>query len=169
MSVVAAFVVAFVGSVALWWVYFDRSASYGSRAIASASDPGRLGRSAYTYFHLPMVAGIMVAAVADELTIAHPTGPPSFTTAVVAVAGPILFLAGHALYKRAVSGWLLVSHLAGIVVLAAVLPLGLVAPPLVVAVAATLVIVSVAGWDSWTVWRLNRAATGSGRPLPAAE
>ena len=44
------------------------------RAFASSSDPGRLGRSAYTYFHIPMVAGIIVTAVGDELAIAHPLG-----------------------------------------------------------------------------------------------
>jgi low temperature requirement protein LtrA len=63
VATVAAFVVAFFGSVALWWVYFNFSAWYGSEAITSAPDPGRLGRSAYTYCHLPMVAGIIVTAV----------------------------------------------------------------------------------------------------------
>ena len=29
-----------------------------------------LGRSAYTYFHLPMVAGIIAIAASDELTVA---------------------------------------------------------------------------------------------------
>ena len=57
---VAAFVVAFLGSVALWWVYFDRSAEESAATIARVPDPGRLGRSAYTYFYLPMVAGIIV-------------------------------------------------------------------------------------------------------------
>lgn len=152
----AAFAVAFVGSVALWWIYFNRSARYGSQVIAAARDPGRLGRSAYTYFHLPMVAGIIVAAVADELTIAHPDGPPSLAVAAVTVAGPILFLIGHALFKHAVSGWLLASHLAGMVVLAALLPLGLVAPPLAVGAAATLVLIGIAAWDTWLAHAFDR-------------
>jgi low temperature requirement protein LtrA len=50
-------VVAFVGSAALWWIYFNRSAEDGRAVIARLADPGRLGRVAYTYFHLPMVAG----------------------------------------------------------------------------------------------------------------
>jgi low temperature requirement protein LtrA len=45
----AAFAVAFIGTVAFWWVYFDRTAEAGRRVIAAASDPGRLGVSAYTY------------------------------------------------------------------------------------------------------------------------
>ena len=66
---VTAFVVAFAGIVALWWIYFDRGARLASAVIAAADDVGRQGRSAYTYFHVPMVAGIIVTAVADELTI----------------------------------------------------------------------------------------------------
>ena len=46
----AAFVVAFVGSVALWWIYFDRGAELAQEIIRRSDDPGRLGRSAYSYF-----------------------------------------------------------------------------------------------------------------------
>ena len=52
-ATVSAFVVAFLGSVALWWLYFNRSAEAASEAISSSEDPGRLARSAYTYFHCP--------------------------------------------------------------------------------------------------------------------
>ena len=41
----AAFVVAFVGSVALWWIYFDRGAELAQEIIRRSDDPGRLGRS----------------------------------------------------------------------------------------------------------------------------
>ena len=44
----------------LWWIYFDRGARLASDVIAASDDPGRLGRSAYTYVHVPMVAGIIV-------------------------------------------------------------------------------------------------------------
>jgi low temperature requirement protein LtrA len=40
----AALVVAFVGSVALWWVYFHDSAERASRVLAAAADPGRTAR-----------------------------------------------------------------------------------------------------------------------------
>jgi low temperature requirement protein LtrA len=43
----AAFVVAFLGSAALWWIYFGvRSAEAGREVISSSEDPGRLARSA---------------------------------------------------------------------------------------------------------------------------
>ncbi len=69
---VAAFSSAFVGSVAMWWIYFNIGAERASRTIAASSDPGRVARLSYTYLHIPLVAGIIVAAVGDELVLAHP-------------------------------------------------------------------------------------------------
>ena len=63
---IGAFVVAFAGSVALWWLYFDRSADDSAEVIARSDDPGRLGRTAYHLIHPVMVAGIIVAAAGDE-------------------------------------------------------------------------------------------------------
>jgi low temperature requirement protein LtrA len=145
---VAAFAAAFAGTVALWWIYFYRSAEGGSRVIASAADPGRLGRSAYTYFHLPMVAGIIVTAVANELTIAHADGQAGAGTAAVILGGPALFLAGHALFKRSLSGRLYTSRLVAILVLAFLTP-AMLMPQLALAVGAALVLVAVACWDTW--------------------
>ena len=125
-----AFVCAFLGSVALWWIYFDRSAGMAGDIIARSADPGRLGRSAYTYYHLPMVAGIIVAAVGDELTIAHPGGHPTVATISTVLGGPALFLAGHILFMKAIFGRLSTARLAAIAALAALVPVGLVVPPL---------------------------------------
>ncbi len=75
-AVVAAFAAAFAGSVASWWVYFDRSADEAARVIAASADPGRLGRSAYHSIHPVMVAGIIVSAAADQKVLSHPAGLP---------------------------------------------------------------------------------------------
>ena len=75
-----ALVVAFGGSAALWWIYFNRSAEDGRAVIARSADPGRLGRVAYTYLHLPMVAGIIVTAVGDDLIITDPHGQADAAT-----------------------------------------------------------------------------------------
>ena len=69
---VTAFVVAFAGSVALWWLYFDQSAEAAAEKIASSDDPGRLGRSAYHLIHPVMVAGIIVCAAADQKVLSDP-------------------------------------------------------------------------------------------------
>ena len=49
--------------------------SGGSRRIAASDDPGGWRALAYTYMHLPIVAGIIVTAVGDELVLA-PSGRP---------------------------------------------------------------------------------------------
>ena len=69
---IGAFLVAFTGSVAMWVIYFNIGAERASRLIASSKDPGRLARSGYTYLHILIVAGIIVAAVGDDLALHHP-------------------------------------------------------------------------------------------------
>ncbi len=62
--------------------------------------PGRLARLAYTYLHLPIVAGIVVAAVGDELLLAHPDGHTDIKVMLSMIGGPLLFLIGSSLFKR---------------------------------------------------------------------
>ena len=56
-SVVVALGFAFLSSVALWWLYFGQVATGAVRRMAAAEVPGQVGRDAYTYLHLPIVAG----------------------------------------------------------------------------------------------------------------
>ena len=103
-AAVAAFGVAFLGSGALWWIYFARSAHDASERIAQSEDPGRLARSAYTYFHLPMIAGIIAVAAADELTVAHPGDPGTFASISLTIGGTALFVVGHGVFLWAITG-----------------------------------------------------------------
>jgi low temperature requirement protein LtrA len=146
-SAVAAFVVAFVGSAALWWIYFDRSAEAGGRRMAESNDPGRLGRSAYVFIHPIMVAGIIVAAAADTKVVAHPSAVGEAATTWMVLGGTALFLAGHALFIGVVwrvTPW---SRIVAIIVLAL---LGLLAPhvsALALGICAVAVVVGVAVTD----------------------
>ncbi len=114
---IGALLAAFVGVVALWWIYFDRSAAAGARTVDASSDPGRLGRSAYHLIHPVMVAGIIVTAAADERVLTEPSATVSTSTAYLILGGTALFLAGHAAFKATV--WRVVpwTRLAAIVVL----------------------------------------------------
>ena len=96
LEVVAALLLAFLSSTALWWLYFGQVAGRvleGIRA-ATAEQRGKIGRDIYTYLHLPIVAGIVLVAVGYELVIAHPTDPLHGSGALVTLGGPALFLAG---------------------------------------------------------------------------
>ena len=146
-TTLAAFIVAFLGSVALWWVYFDLSFDAAERAFEASSDPGRLGRFAYTYLHPPMVAGIIVTSVGDEMTIAHPLGHASPELVATVLGGPALFLAGHLLFKWAVFGVWSVSRLAAISALGIIAVIGRDWAPLALSVAALLIVAAVSWRD----------------------
>ena len=151
----AAFVVAFVGSVAFWWIYFDRGAELAQELIAASEDPGRLGRSAYSYFHIPMIAGIIVAAAADEELIAHPLDPATAETAALILGGPALYLAGNALFKWSLWEHVPWSRIAAIGALAALIPVAVVSSALALSVCATAVVVALAVRDTVRARRLG--------------
>jgi low temperature requirement protein LtrA len=146
-AALAAFIVAFLGSVALWWVYFDLSFDAAERAFESSSDPGRMGRFAYTYLHIPMVAGIIVTAVGDELVIAHPFGHANPETLATVLSGPALFLAGHLLFKRAMFGIWSIPRLAAIAILGIIAAVGRDWAPLALSFVVLLVIATVSWQD----------------------
>jgi low temperature requirement protein LtrA len=148
VATVSAFVVAFLGSVALWWLYFARSEEAARGTFSSSEDPGRLARSAYTYFHLPMVAGVIAVAAADELAVAHPGGTGTLASVALTLGGTALFLAGHALFKWAVFGVLSWPRVVAIAALAALTPVGFAVPALALSGAAALIVVLLAAWDS---------------------
>ena len=105
---VTAFCVAFLGTAALWWLYFTSTQELAEHALAAdtPADSGartQLARDAYTYGHVLLVAGIILSAVGDELVIAHATDPlhPPELTAVV--GGPIIYLLAQAVLRLRVA------------------------------------------------------------------
>jgi low temperature requirement protein LtrA len=126
-AIIAAFGVAFVGSAALWWVYFDRSADEAAGRIAESADPGRLGRSAYHLIHPVMVAGIIVTATADEVVLRGPDSVGVPATSWLILGGTGLYIGGHLAFKFVV--WRQVSRQRAAALLAIAL-LGLAAPHL---------------------------------------
>ena len=158
-TIVAGFLSAFVGAVAMWWLYFHRGATAGHHRIAAAADPGRQARLAYTYLHLPIVAGIIVCAVADEMVLVHPDH--AGTAAVVAmIGGPALYLGGVAAFKWVCYDRPLppLSHMAGLALLAAlVVPAVLhVMSALALHMATTAVLVGVGAWEEISLRRAPR-------------
>ena len=144
----AAFAVAFVGSAALWWTYFARSARDASEAMARSNNPGRIARSAYVYFHIPIIAGIIAVAAADELVLAHPGEHGTPASVSLILGGTALFLAGHGLFLWAVSGRVPWFRFAAVAALAALAPLSPAMPVLGLSAAAAMVVVLLAVWDS---------------------
>ena len=144
---IAAFASAFLGTLAMWWLYFDVGAERAARRLAAAADPGRIARLAYTYFHMPIVAGIIVTAASDEMALGHPLGPAGPAEILCLIGGPALYLFGNLLFKRTNASHFPLSHLVGLGLLAATLPFAWRLSPLLLSVAATATLVLVALWE----------------------
>lgn len=144
-----AFVGSFVGTIALWWIYFNIGAERAVHAFAASREPGRMARLAYTYLHIPIVAGIIVGAAAIQLVIAAPAGVMSVPALAMTTGGPALFLVGTAAFKRAAGArtWPL-SHLAGLAALAVLALLGRGLQPFQFGVIVAAITAAVAIWET---------------------
>jgi low temperature requirement protein LtrA len=145
---VAALLAAFVGSIAMWWIYFHKGAEAGSEMISKSAESGRVARLAYTYLHMPIVGGIILAAVSDEVVLKHPNGHPDLKTMVSTIGAPLAFLVGTILFKHVIRNFLQLSHGIGIVALAVLAYFARDLSPLLLSVATSAVLVIVAVWES---------------------
>jgi len=147
--VIIASLVAFVGSLAMWWVYFDTSSKAGSHAIHHAENPGLMG-ARFHYVHVVLVGAVIVCAVANELVIAHPDSHISRVDAAVLLLGPAVYLLANAIYKFLVYGRFPLSHIIGLLALVVLIPISFATDRLMVNGLTTVVMIVVAGWESFS-------------------
>ena len=109
---------AFVAAAAAWWIYFDHGERIGSEAIEAADEPGRLARTAYTWVHLAIIAGIVLMSVGDKEALGHPHSAAASPSTVILLGGPLLFLIGTTLFRRVLEHRWARAHVAGIAAIA---------------------------------------------------
>jgi low temperature requirement protein LtrA len=145
-ATVFALILAFLATAALWWLYFDTVAEKSRLIIASSEQAGRLARDAYTFIHIPIIAGIIVVAVGDDLLLAHPTDPLGGVGAATVIGGPALFLLGETLFRLRMTGTFSSRRLACVGVLALLAPIStsISAIALVAIVTAMLIVLALA-------------------------
>jgi low temperature requirement protein LtrA len=166
-ATVTAFAFAFLATAAMWWLYFNYVATIAQRRLELAPDRTRLARDGYTYLHVVMVAGIILAAVGDELMIAHPTAHLSAGKAAAVVGGPALYLVAHALFRLRMAGSIAWKRLAAALACVAVGFLGGVAPALLVGALVVVVLVGLIGAEHLAAHR--RRLRGEPSPLERLE
>jgi low temperature requirement protein LtrA len=152
-----AFAVCLAGTLAMWWVYFSIAAEDASEEFTRSDDTGRLARSAYTYCHMPLVAGIILSAVSDEFVLAHPDHHADPFQAVAILGGPALFLFGNLAFKRVVFEEFPRSHIVGLAMLAVLAALIPFTTTLVLAAAAAAVLFITGIWENISVARWHKA------------
>jgi low temperature requirement protein LtrA len=94
VSVIAAVVLGLVVAASFWLAYFDFAASDVQRLLAKSRGAQRtaLARDAYTYAHLPMVAGIVLFAFAMRTALRHVHSALSIVPAVALCCGSAVYL-----------------------------------------------------------------------------
>lgn len=94
-----------------------------------------------------MVAGIVVVAAGDEITIAHPGDGAGRATAALILGGPLLYLMGNALFTWALWETVPWSRLVAMAALAALIPFASALSALQLCAVATVCLVALAVWD----------------------
>jgi low temperature requirement protein LtrA len=158
----AAFLASFTNTLLIWQLYFYRAGMLLPDAMNSSPHPARLGQSS-NYTQLVMVAGVLVTAVANRLSIMDPFGRPSPASTAVILGGPALFLAGRIRFEYEVFGRTTRAMPAGLVVLACLVPALLFLPPLAALLAADLVLAATAAAN--VVRQRTTAAQAPAPPL----
>jgi low temperature requirement protein LtrA len=146
-TVVLCLVVAFVETAALWWLYFGATAERARVTMSTCDDPGRLARDAYTYLHLPIIAGIIATAVGNDLLIAHPHEAPNGVGVAMILGGPALYLLGESLFRWRMTRVLQVRRVAVAALLLLMAPLGGQVGALTLSIAVATFLTVLAVWE----------------------
>ncbi|MEJ5019468.1 low temperature requirement protein A [Ochrobactrum vermis] len=146
LTLMSALLATFLGTLAMWWLYFGTSSNEATDTISHSSDPGRIG-AYFHYVHAVLVAGIIATAVGNDLVMAHPHDPLKTAYVLVLVAGPAIYLFGSAIYKKVVYGLIPISHVFGVLALLAAIPVGYVADLLEMGILTTVVMLVVSVWE----------------------
>jgi low temperature requirement protein LtrA len=93
-------------AAALWWSYFDWFAFVAEARLAELTGAERaaLARDAFSYLHLPMVAGIVLFALGLKTTLAHVDEPLATIPAIGLYGGVALYLLAHVVLRLRIGG-----------------------------------------------------------------
>lgn len=97
-GVIVAVVLGVALASALWWIYFDVVALATEHRLTEAPEGAvrnALARDSYSYLHYPMAAGIVLAAVGLENTVAHADQPLGTVPAFALLGGVAMYLLAH--------------------------------------------------------------------------
>lgn len=89
-------------SATLWWLYFGGDDDAAERRLhaTAAGDRVRLAVSAYFYAHIPLMLGIIVAAVGVKNVLAHSDEHLHLGPAMALSGGVAMYVLGEAWFRR---------------------------------------------------------------------
>lgn len=142
----------------LWWAYFDVAALSVEHALAAADGDRqiKIARNSYTYWHFPMIVGIIALSLGLKKVLYY-VGDSSHHTLTDALygiplfalyGGVALYLAGLVGCKGYATGRITLSRVVAIVVLLALIPLAAALPALVSLSILCAVLVALILWET---------------------
>jgi low temperature requirement protein LtrA len=169
-GVIVAAVLGFVVAASFWLAYFDFFTIRAQQLLTDRSGIPRiaLARDAYTYLHLPMVAGIVLFAFALETTIAHVGDELAAVPALCLCGGPALYLLAYVAVRARISRHVGGGRFVAAIACAALVPVALTVPALVALSLVAAVWLALHAYELiW--WREARAQTRAQRaPAPVS-
>jgi low temperature requirement protein LtrA len=167
-EVIIAAALGFAVTTSFWLAYFDFFPIRAQQLLTDREGARRtaLARDAYTYLHLPMVAGVVLFGFAMKQTLAHVGDELDPIPAFGLCGGSALYLFAFVALRVRVSGTLGGGRLVAAIVFGLLLPLALTVPALVALALVAAVWVALHAYEIiW--WREARAQTRALR-MPAA-
>ena len=170
VPIVVASVLGLTLASALWWTYFDMSALKGERALAEEPEATRaaLARDAYSYFHMPLVAGVVLTALGLKKVLEyvgdfsdHELSDPLKGVALYALfGGVVIYLLGHVGFKWRTGHEIGLSRLVPALVLTALVPVAALVPALAALALLTTVMVATVSFETWRYAEHRRRLRG---------
>src|ERR671910_786087 len=156
--VLVAVVLGIALAAALWWAYFDLVMLTAEHRLSEArgEERARLARDSYSYLHLPMVAGIIFAALGIEQTLAHVATPLDTIRAVALCGGVALYLLGHNAFRLRDEGSVSVPRLVVTMLCLALIPVAVSVPSLITLAVLALVLCGLAAFETATSREFRR-------------
>ncbi len=136
MLLVAVLVVALACS--FWWVYFINAKEKLEHAMARLNGGAQssMARDIYSFFHFPMLCGVIAFALAVEEVVTHPTEPLALEGRLALAIGILLFVGGMVVAMwRATHGWMLPRLIISVVTAGLVLAVSDINPAITLAIA----------------------------------
>jgi low temperature requirement protein LtrA len=168
-GVIVAAVLGLVVAMSFWLAYFDFFAIRGRQLLTDRTGEERIvfARDVYTYFHLPMIIGIVLFAFAMKKTLAHLGDELGAIEALSLCGGPALYLFAFVALRFRVARTFRGGRLAAATACALLIPVALVVPSIVALALVAGVWVALHAYELiW--WREARAETRAQRfPAPS--
>jgi low temperature requirement protein LtrA len=161
--IVLAVLVGFVAVACLWWLYFDVVAIAAEKRFTNVpvGERNNIARDSYNYFHLPMIAGIVLLALGLKKIFGELDSTLKLTISTALFGGAALYLLGHLLFRRRNMHSWNVQRAVVMVVLVALVPVGVVVPAWVSLVLLTSLLVGLVTFEALHFAAGRRALRGS--------